>query len=139
MAKKAAKRAKKSGKGVLAQAIRDEFQVKGLDTRPRDIIAALESRGIKVSPAQVSNIKTALLNPSKSKRRPGPKVDATPMHVHGDDCHEMHSLDFSQIVDALRLAKRLIERVGDVQLAHDVLDASAELQKKVNFDDDIPF
>ena len=56
MAKKAAARAKKSGKGKLAQAIRDEFQSSGMDTRPRDIIAALAARGDPVIAGVISSI-----------------------------------------------------------------------------------
>lgn len=143
MAKKPAASAKKPGKGNLAQAIRDEFQKNGIDTRPRDIIATLAERGIKVSPAQVSNIKRTLLSPSKAKGKRGRrgKADSHAMHDHA---HESHShdeitLDMSDIIDAFRLAKKLLDKVGDLQLAHDVLDASAELQNRADPHDEIPF
>ena len=145
MAKKTAASTRKSGKGKLAQAIRDEFQKNGLDTRPRDIIATLSARGIKVSPAQVSNIKSSLLQPKKPKRRPGPKADSTARskasHDHGthSHSHDAHTLDLSDLVDALRVAKKLIEKVGDVHLAHEILDACANLQSNIDLDDDVPF
>ena len=43
-----------------AEEIRKMFDVQGKDARPKDVIAALEVKGITVSSAQVSNVKTSL-------------------------------------------------------------------------------
>jgi hypothetical protein len=55
----AAKRVGRRGKSK-AQSIRDVLEEKGRDSAPKDVIADLAQKRIKVSAAQVSNIKADL-------------------------------------------------------------------------------
>jgi hypothetical protein len=88
-----------------AQAIRSEFEKQGHDARPRDIVAALAARKIKVSPTQVSNIKSKL-NGQKS----------------ASESSDLVSLA------SLRAAKTLIEAAGSPEEAKKTIDALASLR-----------
>jgi hypothetical protein len=47
-----------------SEMIRKTFETLGADTRPRDVVAALAEKKVKVSATQVSNIKAKLGNKS---------------------------------------------------------------------------
>lgn len=55
-----------------SEAIRQEFKKLGKQARPKDVVAALAAKGIKVAPAQVSMIKARLFAKSKAKKASGP-------------------------------------------------------------------
>lgn len=48
--------------------IRQALETMGKDSAPKDVIAALAAKKIKVSAAQVSNIKTAMAGGTKTRR-----------------------------------------------------------------------
>ncbi len=92
-----------------AQAIRDQFEALGVNARPKDVIAALAAKGIKVSSAQVSNLKA---RHGKGKKR-GAKVGA--------------GTNGSFTLEALVDAKKLADRLGGVESARKLLDALSKL------------
>ncbi len=87
--------------------IREAFETLGADTRPKDVIAALAKRKIKVSPAQVSNIKVTL-EVGMSNGRNG------------------SSDRFS--LASLLVAKRFAEQMGSLEKAQGALAALAKLR-----------
>jgi hypothetical protein len=113
MAKKKVARGGRSRSGVnKAQEIRNEFGTQGADARPKDVIAALAAKGIKVSSAQVSNIKAKL--GGKRKRKAGRKARA--------------SSNGAVSLAALLDAKRLAQKMGGVEQAKRALDVLVRLQ-----------
>lgn len=107
--KKSAKPSAGSGKrssGVIkADAIRNMFDEMGRTARPRDIIAALKSRGIVVSSAQVSTL-----------RRKLPRNGAPGAKTAG-----------SVSLDHLLAAKHLAERLGGIPNARRAIESLAQL------------
>ena len=93
-----------------AQAIRDTFEKLGHDARPKDVVAALAGRRIKVSPTQVSNIKSNLNGTI-------PKGSAKPAAAS-----DLISLS------GLRAAKTFLETVGSVEAAKQAVAALASLR-----------
>ena len=96
--------------GSKAQAIRDEFSSQGASARPKDIISALKAKGISVSSAQVSNIKTTL-----GKKKRGRKASAA------------HGANGMLTLESLLEAKKLADRVGGVAVARQALEALVKL------------
>ncbi len=92
-----------------AQIIRDYLSEHGMDTLPKDIIDNLKSRRIRVSAAQVSNIKTEL--------RGGRAKTSRARKAAG-------GLD----LDSLLEAKRYVESAGGIDAAKQALDALEKLQ-----------
>jgi hypothetical protein len=111
MAKAKTGRRKRSGVNK-AQAIRDQFAVLGAGARPKDVIAALAEKGIKVSSAQVSNIKSGLRG--KRKKKGGRRAQT--------------SVNGAVSLAALLEAKRLAKRMGGVEAAKRALDVLVRLQ-----------
>ena len=109
MAKKKPGRGK-AGSSTKAQAIRDEFSSRGASARPKDVIAALKSKGVVVSSAQVSNIKASL-----GKKKRGRKAAAA------------HSSNGMISLDILVEAKKLAARIGGIDAARKALDALSKL------------
>jgi uncharacterized protein YneF (UPF0154 family) len=109
--RKPAARATKSRNGRAASngvskadAIRNMFNEMGRDARPRDIIAALKSKGIVVTSAQVSTLRNKLTTGSTGK-----VVGGTVAYEH------------------LLAAKQLSERLGGVDKARQALESFARL------------
>jgi uncharacterized protein YneF (UPF0154 family) len=103
---KATSKGRKNSKGVSkADAIRNMFGAMGLDARPRDIIAALKARGVVVTSAQVSTLRSKL---SKDGSGVGPTVGEVSL-AH------------------LMAAKQLAARLGGIASARQALDSLAEL------------
>jgi hypothetical protein len=96
--------------GSKAQAIRDEFSSQGASARPKDVISALKAKGISVSSAQVSNIKSTL-----GKKKRGRKAGAG------------HGTNGTLSLESLLEAKKLAERVGGVEIARQALEALVKL------------
>jgi hypothetical protein len=86
--------------------IREVLEATGVDTRTRDVITTLKTRKIKVSSAQVSNIKAAMRK----------KSDGV---VSG----EMDVVSLS----ALLQGKRFVSMAGGVDNARRILDAILQL------------
>jgi hypothetical protein len=59
--------------------IREVLEEMGHDARPRDVVAALKSRRIKVSPAQVSNVRTRMAAAGSSGRRRNGQAAVVPV------------------------------------------------------------
>jgi hypothetical protein len=88
-----------------ADAIRGMFAQMGRDARPRDIIAALKSRGVIVTSAQVSMLRRRL------PRGAAPRVQSAG----------------GVSLDHLLAAKHLAQRLGGIQTARAALDSLAKL------------
>ena len=94
--------AKKSSTVNKAQAIRDEAKVLGKKARPRDIIAALAAKGIRVSSPQVSaTLKAAGL---RKGRRKGKVTAAAVSSSNG------HGLNMNELL----LVKKCAEQLGGI-------------------------
>ncbi len=87
-----------------ADAIRSMFDKMGLDSRPRDIIAALKAKGVVVTSAQVSTLRSKM------------SVNGTTGQTGGPVSYEH-----------LLAAKQLAERLGSVDEARRALDSFARL------------
>jgi hypothetical protein len=93
-----------------SQAIREKLSDLGEEARPRDIIAALKSEGVVVSPALVTNVVTRI-------RR---AADQT-----GDG--RVHARSASVSLEALIEAKRFVRCTGSLKAARAALEALARL------------
>jgi hypothetical protein len=113
MAKKKVARGRSRGGVNKAQAIRDEFGVQGNDARPKDVIAALDAKGIKVASAQVSSIKAKLLGAGGKKRGRPAKGASNNGNVS---------------LASLLAAKQLANKMGGVEAAKRALDVLVRLQ-----------
>ncbi len=96
--------ARTNGHGSKANAIRLMFDRLGLAARPRDVVAALADRGIKVTPAQVSTLR-------KKGARPGSRTVV------------VSAVSFDHLV----AAKELVERLGSIEAARGALEKLAQL------------
>jgi len=117
MAKRKVARGGRSKSGVnKAHEIREQFAAQGANARPKDVIAALAEKGIKVSSAQVSNIKSKLGGKSNRKvgRKSGRKAQA------GSN----GAVSLAALLDA----KRLAQKMGGVEAAKRALDVLVRLQ-----------
>ena len=89
-----------------ATKIREAFENLGHDARPRDVVALLRGKKIKVSSAQVSTLKGQLGGSRTS--RPSSKAEGISL-------------------DALLAAKHFIQKVGSIGEAKAALDALGKL------------
>lgn len=109
--KRGAKSSKKprraSGGASKADAIRAKFEQLGFDARPRDVIAALKTEGVKVTSAQVSMLRAKLSKNGK----PAKSVAIA------------SSVPFEHLV----AAKQLADRLGGIQEARAALESFAKL------------
>lgn len=85
--------------------IREEFD-KNPEARPRDVVAALAARKIKVSPAQVSTIRSRLTGQAKSRKTNGGMI----------------------ALSDLQAAKKLVDALGSIERAQSAIVALARLQ-----------
>jgi len=94
-----------------AERIRAAFESMGLETRPRDIIAALKSERVSVSSAQVSNIRARMsaVGSVPKRSKPGPRGNAE-LSLAG-----------------LQAAKALLDEAGSLEAARQTLAALAKL------------
>ena len=103
-----AKKPRQARGGVSkADAIRAKFDQLGYDARPRDVIAALTSEGVKVTSAQVSMLRAKLSANGKPTKAP---VAAS-------------SVPFEHLV----AAKQLADRLGGINKARVALESFAKL------------
>lgn len=103
----AAKSRRRKSSVSKADAIRQKYDEMGHDARPRDIIAALHSDGVKVTSAQVSMLRSKIASNGKSTARP--RTAGTVPFEH------------------LLAAKQLAERLGGVEKARQAVDSFAKL------------
>ncbi len=108
----ATKKAGKKRKVNKAEEIRTLFRERGLDTAPKDIIAALAKRRIEVSPAQVSNVKTAM---KEGKGQSGRGRRGRPA---------ANGMNFDALLDA----KRLVDATGSADAAKRAIDVLTQLR-----------
>ncbi|MBX7073472.1 MAG: hypothetical protein K1X71_10030 [Pirellulales bacterium] len=94
-----------------AEHVRQMIGHLGMDTRPKDIIAKLAEKNIKVSPAQVSNIKAVMKKSGSSGSGRGRRSAAGSLSI-----------------DDLVAAKKLADQLGGVAAAQRALDALARLR-----------
>jgi hypothetical protein len=92
-----------------AAKIRETFEKLGPDARPKDVIADLAAAKIKVSSAQVSNIKSGLNGHAKKGHKKSGKSGM---------------IDLSD----LQAAKRLVESRGSFERAEGALSALGKLR-----------
>ncbi len=112
------KAGKRSSGGVNKSELIREILNGGADVRNKDVIATLKDRKIVVSPAQVSNVRTAMgKNGSIKLRRRGRIARGRP----AVSSHDSVSLT------SLIAAKKLAEAMGGVDRARVALDALAKL------------
>lgn len=90
-----------------ADAIRAKFDQLGYDARPRDVIAALKSEGVKVTSAQVSMLRAKLSTNGKATKSPA----------------SASSVPFEHLV----AAKQLADRLGGINRARAALESFAKL------------
>lgn len=112
------KKAGKRASGVNKSELIREILNGGADVRNKDVIATLKDRKIVVSPAQVSNVRTAMgKNGARKLRRRGRIARGRPaMSTHD-----------SVSLTSLIAAKKLAEAMGGVDRARIALDALAKL------------
>jgi hypothetical protein len=96
------------GKVNKAAKIRDAFSTLGKDARPKDVIAVLAKKRVRVSSAQVSAIKSKLGNGNNRIRQSSQSGDSVSL-------------------DALLVAKSFVDSVGTVAAARAALDALARI------------
>lgn len=90
-----------------SEKIRAAFESLGFDTRNRDLVAALKSQRVSVSPAQVANVRARMsAAPSVAKRGAGSDRLSLP---------------------ALLSAKRLLDEAGSLEAARAALATLAKL------------
>jgi len=98
-----------------SQSIRDAFQELGRSAHPKEIRIALTEKGIDVSSAQISNVRTAMR--AKRKQRmasvPTRTVETSPGAI---------------TVDHLLAAKKLVEQVGSIEAAQQAVQVFGKLQ-----------
>jgi hypothetical protein len=90
-----------------SEKIREVLEQMGHDARPRDVVATLKARRIKVTPAQVSNVR-ARMEAGGANAKPG-------------------NGKFGVSIVALLDAKKLVDEVGSLAAARQTLDALAKL------------
>jgi len=120
-AKRAKARAPRNGSINKAEEIRKAAkELGGKKVRPKDVIAALASKGITVAPAQVSStLKAAGYRRIRRKGRPAGstnKAKSAAQHAGG-----------GLSLEHLLAAKALIAKIGSVEAARKALDALAKL------------
>ena len=105
-----------------AQAIRDAAQELGKKARPKDIIAALATKGISVSPQQVSTtLKAAGLRRGRRRRKAGKVIAAT----------NGQGLNINELVQVKKLAEQLGVRVPGRNRAFCVLTVITPVNQHV--------
>ena len=100
-----------------AQSIRDTFEAMGIRTRPKAVIAMLAEKGIAVSAAQVSNIKSSLLHKKKAK----------PATTSREAKASLPSVDGIGVRTLLE-AKKFVESAGGVEQARLAIEVLAKLR-----------
>lgn len=112
------KKAGSRSSGVNKSELIREILNSGGDVRNKDVIATLKDRKIVVSPAQVSNVRTALAKKGNVKLRGRRRMAGGRPAVSSHD-----EVSLSSLI----AAKKLAEAMGGVERARVALDALAKL------------
>lgn len=122
----AKKRGRRSGSNK-SQQIRDTYESLGADARPRDVLHALQSQGIDVSRALVTNVlKRHGAGPARKPGRPAGKATAKKAGAGRPGRPPKAAGDVS--LGAVMAAKKLVGEVGSLAAARKALDTLAETQ-----------
>jgi predicted MarR family transcription regulator len=112
----AIKPAKQSGTTSKAQSIRDVAKQRGKKARPKDIIAALAEKDIKVTSPQVSTtLKAAGLRRGRRKRKVVAAVAAKQHSGNGDALNINELLQVKQLADNLGCTAKVKELVAALE------------------------
>lgn len=119
MAKKAAKKAPKSGvnKSEEIRKLARELQSKGEKVRPVTIVKTLKSKGIVVAPPQVSMVLKSMGFKRRKRRAAGSDAPAAKKGKAAD-------LSFKE----LQRVKKVVEEFGGAKKLIDAVSALVELQ-----------
>lgn len=118
MARRRAVRSNNSTETSKADLIRGVARESSGRVRPRDIIATLAERGIKVSSAQVSTVLRKMGMRRRRRRKGAGAATAARVASRGGAMLQL---------DHLLAAKRLCDKLGGVDAAKAALDALAKL------------
>jgi arginine repressor len=116
--RKVKKRTPSNGAINKSQSIRDAFRELGKKTRPKDIIAALAEKGIKVASGQVSTVLRAAGLRRGRRRRKGVAVVAAPKHSANGQ---------SSMIDELLKVKKLAKELGGTDKLKELVAALERL------------
>ena len=97
-----------------SQEIRKAYEKLGDSAKPKDVIAKLATRNIKVSPGLVANVRHSMLK--KAGKKPSGRGG-------GKRAADNDTISVTALVDA----KRLIEHAGSINDAKKALDTLAKL------------
>lgn len=122
MARRRAVRSNNSTETSKADLIRGVARESSGPVRPRDIIATLAERGVKVSSAQVSTV-LRKMGMRRRRRRKGAEVGI----ATGAGSRVTSRGGAMLQLDHLLAAKRLCDKLGGVEAAKSALDALAKL------------
>jgi len=103
--------------------IRNTFKTMGRRTRPRDIIAALAERGIKVSASEVVRVRSHLKKAAKARRMATASPEVSPVAASSASATSANGLSADELIAAKRLADQLggLERMKAVLAVLDQL------------------
>jgi ribosomal protein S11 len=102
---------KSLARGEKASAIRNEWRAQGRKARPRDVIAALQAKGIAATSSEVSGVRDRMIAKRKARRASMPEKPTTG----------------AVPTDHLIAAKILAEKLGGVDFALEALTLLSRL------------
>lgn len=117
-----ARRGRSQGGVNKSQAIRDYLE-SNTSAAPKDVAAALQGQGVKVSSQLVSNVKTMMGKRAKRGRVAGPRKVGRRATRRGGRLG-VAAISVQNLMDA----KRVVEQVGSVEAVRKALDALESLR-----------
>ncbi|TVP98444.1 MAG: hypothetical protein EA381_12485 [Planctomycetaceae bacterium] len=120
--------AKKSGGPSKSQEIRD-YYAENPDSKPKQVVEALALKGVVVTPAFVSTIKSTSINkPGRGAKRAAKSVKAAPVRrATTTKAVTKKAAGGELTVDSLMQAKGLADKMGGVDKLMAALDALKQL------------
>ncbi|KLU06972.1 hypothetical protein RISK_000773 [Rhodopirellula islandica] len=125
--------AKKSGGPNKSQSIRDYYGANP-DAKPMEVAAELSKKGIVVTPAFVSTVKSTTMGKSakksarKSAKKPAASVKKTTGAKRGRPVGSTNKATSNEVsLDSLIQVKKIVEEMGSVQDAKNALTALEKL------------
>ena len=121
--------AKKSGGPSKSQEIR-EYYAANPDSKPKQVVEALALKGVVVTPAFVSTIKSTSINkPARGAKRAAKSVKAAPVRRASTTTKAVvrKSAGGELTVESLMQAKGLADKMGGVDKLMAALDALKQL------------
>lgn len=104
----------KQRRGARSQAIRDQLEADP-NARPKDVVAALKEKGIRVTSQMVSGLKSKMGLGGKKRRR---------RRKAGAARQDGQMISLNDLVEA----KKLADRLGGLEKAQQAISALAKLQ-----------